>query len=65
MDNPSKFQFVGSPSSFLLRIIDMSLVVFALLVVMQGYHVEFSKDYLLVVAAVLLLFSYISELFGL
>jgi putative colanic acid biosynthesis UDP-glucose lipid carrier transferase len=65
MDRPSKFQFVGSNSSFLLRIIDMSLVVIALLIIMQGYHVPFSKDYLLVVTGVLLLFSYISESLGL
>ncbi|MDD8057639.1 undecaprenyl-phosphate glucose phosphotransferase [Shewanella metallivivens] len=65
MDRPSKFQFVGSSSSFLLRIIDMSLVVFALLVIMQGYNVAFNKDYLLTLSGVLLLFSYIGESVGL
>ncbi|MGP1719103.1 undecaprenyl-phosphate glucose phosphotransferase [Shewanella frigidimarina] len=65
MDRPSKFQFVGSNSSFLLRIIDMSLLIFSLLIIMHGYHVVFNKDYLLVVTGVLLSFSYITESFGL
>ena len=65
MDRPSKFQFVGSSSSFLLRIIDISLVVFALLVIMRGYNVAFNKDYLLTLAGVLLLYSYIGESIGL
>lgn len=64
MDKPFKFQFVGSSSSFLLRFIDMSLIVFALLIIMQGYNVTLNKDYLLTLAGVLLLFSYIGESLG-
>ncbi|WP_445776332.1 undecaprenyl-phosphate glucose phosphotransferase [Shewanella sp.] len=65
MDRQSKFQFISSSSSFFIRIIDMSLVVFALLVIMQGYNVAFNKDYLLTLSGVLLLFSYIGESVGL
>ena len=65
MDSSAKFQFVGSNSSFLLRIIDMTLIVFSLLTILHGYDVIFNKDYLLALTSVLLLYSYIGESVGL
>lgn len=65
MDRPSQLQFSRTNSSFLLRIIDMTIIVLSLLVIMQGYKVAFDKDYLLVLVGILLLFSYISESFSL
>lgn len=65
MDSPSNFQFVDSKASFLFRMVDISLIIFSLLIITYGYGVFFSKDYLLVLAGLLLLFSYISESFGL
>lgn len=65
MDRPSQLQFSRTHSSFILRIIDMAIIVLSLLVIMQGYKVAFTKDYLLVLTGMLLMFSYISESFGL
>lgn len=65
MDSPSKLHFNRTHSSFILRIIDMAIIVLSLLVIMQGYKVAFTKDYLLVLTGMLLMFSYISESFGL
>ncbi|UCX04265.1 undecaprenyl-phosphate glucose phosphotransferase [Shewanella glacialimarina] len=65
MDRPSQLQFSRTNSSFILRMIDMTIIVCSLLLIMQGYKVAFNKDYLLVLAGVLLLFSYISESFSL
>ncbi|WP_434931616.1 undecaprenyl-phosphate glucose phosphotransferase [Shewanella sp. HL-SH5] len=65
MDRPSQLQFSRTNSSYMLRIIDMTIIVLSLLVIMQGYNVAFDKDYLLVLVGILLLFSYISESFSL
>jgi putative colanic acid biosynthesis UDP-glucose lipid carrier transferase len=65
MDRPSQLQFSRTHSSFILRMFDMAIIVLSLLVIMQGYKVAFTKDYLLVLTGVLLMFSYISESFGL
>ncbi|UJF23375.1 undecaprenyl-phosphate glucose phosphotransferase [Shewanella sp. OMA3-2] len=65
MDRPSQLQFSHTNSSFILRMLDITIIVLSLLVIMQGYKVAFNKDYLLVLAGVLLMFSYISESFGL
>tara|TARA_R110000796_G_scaffold14444_18_gene47220 strand:+ start:9953 stop:11353 length:1401 start_codon:yes stop_codon:yes gene_type:complete len=65
MDKPSKFQFVGARSNFLLRIVDICIVSFALLIMMRGYNVSFNKDYLLALCGVLFFYSYTGESLGL
>ncbi|MGI2170508.1 undecaprenyl-phosphate glucose phosphotransferase [Shewanella sp. MF05960] len=65
MDSASSFQFVDSKSSFLPRLVDLTLIMLSLFMILHSYSVYFSKDYLLVLAGLLLLFSYFSESFGL
>jgi putative colanic acid biosynthesis UDP-glucose lipid carrier transferase len=65
MDSPSKFQFVGSGSNFLLRVVDIFIMAVSLLIMMQGYSLVFNKDYLLVLIGVLFFYSYIGESLGL
>jgi putative colanic acid biosynthesis UDP-glucose lipid carrier transferase len=65
MNKHSKFHFSSSSSSFFLRIVDITLILIACFIVMKGYHIQYSKDYLLVISGVLLFFSYFGESFGL
>jgi putative colanic acid biosynthesis UDP-glucose lipid carrier transferase len=65
MDSPSKLQFVGARSNVLLRVIDIIIITFSLLVIMRGYNLVFDKDYLLVLVGVLFFYSYIGESLGL
>ncbi|QDE31752.1 MULTISPECIES: undecaprenyl-phosphate glucose phosphotransferase [Shewanella] len=65
MDRPSKFQFTGVRSNFLLRIFDIAIIAFSLLIMMRGYNIGFDKDYLLVLIGVLFFFSYVGESLGL
>jgi putative colanic acid biosynthesis UDP-glucose lipid carrier transferase len=61
MDSPSKLQFVGTRSNFLLRVIDIIIITVSLLIIMRGYSQVFDKDYLLVLIGVLFFYSYIGE----
>ncbi|MDO6774040.1 undecaprenyl-phosphate glucose phosphotransferase [Shewanella sp. 3_MG-2023] len=65
MESPSTLQFVGTRSSFLLRIFDIAIIAAALMIMMHSYNITFNKDYLLVLIGVLFFYSYIGESLGL